>query len=328
MKLKDAETQAEHLDFSNAKDKAQAMAAAQDQAEQGGQAQQQQPAEQTDDVMTPEQAAEVAGQNSGADSTNQTQEQPTPEQVAQAKMQETQQVAQDIQATLAENGQLKAQLAQMQQATQDMSNANEAAIVEEAMKPPTLNVASLIYADEKTQQQAVEKYNTELAAYNNSLVENTRNEVMGKMQPVLDKYNSEKTETERQAVLNELTGMKGFEDIKQYEAPIRNLITNNDVLKNISDPVAQTMTAYTMVRGLNSMKKTGMTADQFSEMYDGNKEFQDAIEKKRIAALNNSQQVPPLSASQGASNSALNIPNKPKTIDEATQFLRSGKFGR
>jgi hypothetical protein len=47
-------------------------------------------------------------------------------------------------------------------------------------------------------------------------------------------------------------------------------------------------------------------------LYNGNPEFQEMVEKQRIAQVSNSQQVPPFSASRGAVNAALYIPEEPK----------------
>ena len=58
-------------------------------------------------------------------------------------------------------------------------------------------------------------------------------------------------------------------------------------------------------------------------MYNANPEFQQMIEKQRIDALKDSQQVPVMSASSGLTNAALNIKEKPQTMDEASERARA-----
>ena len=59
------------------------------------------------------------------------------------------------------------------------------------------------------------------------------------------------------------------------------------------------------------------------EYYKNNPEFQQLVEKDRLNSIKQSQQVPAMSASNGAVNAALNIPEKPKTWEEASQRTRS-----
>ena len=58
------------------------------------------------------------------------------------------------------------------------------------------------------------------------------------------------------------------------------------------------------------------------ELYDKNPTFQELVEKKRLDTIKQSQQVPPFSASSGAVNAALNIKEKPKTFEEASERTR------
>lgn len=87
------------------------------------------------------------------------------------------------------------------------------------------------------------------------------------------------------------------------------------------------MTAYVIARGVNAVntpkeEHREPTADELMELYDKNPEFQKAVEKRRLGELKESQQVPPFSASSGAVNAALNIKEKPKTFEEASQRTR------
>ena len=85
--------------------------------------------------------------------------------------------------------------------------------------------------------------------------------------------------------------------------------------------------AYAIAVGVNSMNTPPVepkepTPEELMALYESNPEFQEMIEKKRLAALKQSQQVPPFSASSGAVNAALNIKDKPKTFEEASERTR------
>ena len=58
------------------------------------------------------------------------------------------------------------------------------------------------------------------------------------------------------------------------------------------------------------------------KLYEETPTFQELVEKKRLEAIKQSQQVPPFSASSGAVNAALNIKEKPKTFEEASERTR------
>ena len=62
--------------------------------------------------------------------------------------------------------------------------------------------------------------------------------------------------------------------------------------------------------------------EELMKYYDSNPEFQQMIEKKRLDDIKQSQQVPAMSASNGAVNAALTIKEKPTTWDDASQRTR------
>ena len=61
---------------------------------------------------------------------------------------------------------------------------------------------------------------------------------------------------------------------------------------------------------------------EYMELYNKYPEFPEMVERQRVEQLKDSQQVPPMSSSSGAMNAALNIKEKPKTFDEASERTR------
>lgn len=93
--------------------------------------------------------------------------------------------------------------------------------------------------------------------------------------------------------------------------------------------------AYAMAKGINSINNPPAppeepkepTVDELMELYNTNPAFQEMVEKQRLGVIKQSQQVPPFSASSGAVNAALNIKEKPQTLEEASRRTRE-MFGQ
>jgi len=106
------------------------------------------------------------------------------------------------------------------------------------------------------------------------------------------------------------------------------IIANNKWLQSEDMSIDEKyINAYAIARGVNAIntppeQPKELTSEELMELYDKNPTFQELVEKKRIEAIKNSQQVPPFSASSGAVNAALNIQEKPKTFDEASERTR------
>lgn len=94
--------------------------------------------------------------------------------------------------------------------------------------------------------------------------------------------------------------------------------------------------AYMLMTGIDRIKNPPAppepakepTAEELLQIYNNNPAFQELIEKQRLDTIKQSQQVPPMSASSGAVNAALNIKEKPQTLEEASKrsyedFLRA-----
>jgi hypothetical protein len=70
------------------------------------------------------------------------------------------------------------------------------------------------------------------------------------------------------------------------------------------------------------------TVEELMTMYNNNPAFQELVEKQRLEAIKQSQQVPAMSASSGAASAVLNIKEKPQTLEDASKrsyedFLRT-----
>ena len=242
--------------------------------------------------------------------------------VAEQATQLAEQQNAELQRIIAENEQLKAQNEQLQKTQAEMSKVREEEIVEEAMAMPTLDFNELAFADEETQRTAQQEYANAMAQF-------VRKGVMDELSPFVEQAKAgqrEKAKNEAIATLSQMPELAGLNDMMPQ---IEHIIAKNKWLQSDDIPVEEKLiNAYILAKGVNSVNTPTeapkeLTDEELMALYDKNPSFQELVEKKRIESLKGSQQVPPMSASSGAVNVALNIKEKPKSWDEASERTRS-----
>lgn len=245
-------------------------------------------------------------------------------QVAQEVTQLAEEQNAQLSRFMAENEQLKAHLEQLQKTVADMSKAKEEEIIEEAMAMPTIDFNDLAFADEETQARAQEEYASKMAEY-------VRKGVMDEMSPYIEEAKAGRMEREKNEAISTLSQVPELAGIEQMMPQINHIISKNKWLQSEDMPVDERIiNAYMIAKGVNATNTPEAkepTDEELMALYDSHPSFQEAIEKKRIDSLKNNQQVPPFSASSGAVNVALNIKEKPKSWDEASERTKT-MFGR
>ena len=235
-------------------------------------------------------------------------------QVAQEKDAQLQQALQEIEA-------LKSQNQQIQGTLEELSNKNEENLIEEAMQPPTLDINGLAFADEETIAKEMAKFTQGMSAYN-------RQEFEKEYAPILEYAKKGMKDAERTETISALSQVPELQGIGDMLPQLDKIIASNKWLQSDDMPMEEKyINAYAIARGVNAINtppapEKKLTDDDLMKLYDENPTFQELVEKKRIEALKNSQQVPPFSASSGAVNAALNIKEKPKTFEEASERTR------
>ena len=241
--------------------------------------------------------------------------------IADQATQVAQQQNEQLSQYASENEQLKAQNEQLQRTIAEMSKAKEEEIVEEAMAMPTIDFNELAFADAETQSRVQNEYANAMAEY-------VRKGVMDEMSPYIEQAKAGQREKEKNEAIASLSQVPELAGLDAMMPQIEHIIAKNKWLQSDDIPIDEKIiTAYMMARGVNSIntpveEKKELTDDELMELYDKNPTFQELVEKKRIEAVKGSQQVPPFSASSGAVNVALNIKEKPKTLDEASELTR------
>ena len=267
-------------------------------------------------------------------STEEVQEQPQEEQpapetavldeavnTAEIAAQTAQEKDNQLQQALQELEMLKAQNQSMQGTIDELSKKNEEKLIEEALQMPTLDMNALAFATEEEVAQAQAEYAQRMSEF-------VKAGVMKEVSPFVEQakegiYQKEKAET--LSALSQVPELAGINDmIPQLDK----IIANNKWLQSEDMPIEEKfINAYAIAKGVNAIntppeQPKELTSEELMELYDKNPTFQELVEKKRIEAIKQSQQVPPFSASSGAVNAALNIKEKPKTFEEASERTR------
>ena len=235
-------------------------------------------------------------------------------QVAQEKDAQLQQALREIEI-------LRAQSQEMQGTISELSRQNEEKIIEEAMQPPVLDINGLAFATEEEVAQAQADYAQKMSEYN-------RQQIMKELEPTLAYAKKGMQEAERSEMLSALSQVPELSGINDMLPQLDRIIANNKWLQSDDMPMDERyINAYAIARGVNAIntppeQPKELTDDELMALYDKNPTFQELVEKKRIEAIKNSQQVPPFSASSGAVNAALNIKEKPKTFEDAAERTR------
>lgn len=242
-------------------------------------------------------------------------------QTAEVAAQAVQERELQMQQLMADMEALRAQNQQMQGTIDELSRRNEEHLIEEGMLPPELDIDGLAFADKDTQKAEMAKFVESLSAYN-------RKQMMAELAPTLEFAKKGMQQEEKSEVINALSQVPELVGITDMLPQLDRIIASNRWLQ--SDDMSMDekyINAYAIARGVNAIntppeEPKELTSEELMELYDKNPTFQELVEKKRLDAIKQSQQVPPFSASSGAVNAALNIKEKPKTLEEASEATR------
>ena len=279
------------------------------------------PTETQEDIPVEEKPAvpEISAEEQMIADATQTAEQAA--QIAAQKDAELQQIMAQLQAANQANAQLQATIA-------ELSKKNEENILEEALEAPILDIDSLAFADEETKRQAQAEYARQMTDY-------VKAPIMKELEPIIRQAREGeelKAKNETVAALAQIPELSGIEDMMPQ---IDRILAQNQVLKDANVPLDQKIVmAYTIAKGVDGINNPPappeqpkeLSAEELLGLYNSNPEFRELVEKQRVSEIKKSQQVPSFSASSGAGNAALNIPDRPKSFEEALERSRKIYF--
>lgn len=243
--------------------------------------------------------------------------------IAQVAAQAAAEKDEQLKQVMMENEQLKQANSELQDTITQQSQVQKEQIVEDAMQMPMLDVNALAFENEATVRQMQEDYAKKMHEY-------VRAGIDKEIAPVIEYAKAGMRERERSEVINALREVPELEGIEGMLPQLDRIIQSNKALSAEDVPLDERyITAYAIAKGVNAINTppppppSEPTAQELMEYYKNNPEFQQLVEKDRLNSIKQSQQVPAMSASNGAVNAALNIPEKPKTWDEASQRTRN-----
>lgn len=256
-------------------------------------------------------------------------EQPTQEEVmlneavntAEVAAQAAQEREMQLQQALQELEAIKAQNQQMQGAIEELSKKNEENLIEDAMQMPVLDVNGLAFATQEEIAKAQAEYAQKMAEY-------VKGDVMREVEPFVEQAREGKRQKEQSEMIELLATLPELQGIGDMLPQMEKIIANNKWLQSEDMPMEEKLlNAFAIAKGVNFIntppeEPKELTSEELMELYDKNPTFQELVEKKRLDAIKQSQQVPPFSASSGAVNAALNIKEKPQTLEEASKRTR------
>lgn len=208
-----------------------------------------------------------------------------------------------------ENQQLKQSMTQQSQDTK--------AQLEDALEPPTLDIDGMMYDDDATRQRKQSEYNTAMLDYQRKML-------MREMQPMVDSYRQQQRDGEMQASIANLHNLPGvgnrFDDVA---ADIPQTIRSIPALANMAPNEAVPLAAL-IAKGRAATNAQAKTPEQTADEVFSNPEVMKLLELKRANQLRANQNIPPMSASQGAMSTApLNVTPKPETVQDAWSELET-----
>lgn len=235
-------------------------------------------------------------------------------QAAQEKDIQLQQALQEIEL-------IKAQNQQMHSTIEELSKKNEENLIENALQMPTLDINGLAFADEETIKNAQEEYARKMTEY-------VKGDVLKEVAPFVEQAKQGIYQKEKADMISSLSQVPELVGISDMMPQIEKIIQNNRWLQSEDMPMDEKLiNAYAIAKGVNAIntppeQPKELTDEEVMELYNNRPSVQEIIEKQRLEQIKQSQQVPPFSASSGAVNAALNIKEKPKTWDDASERTR------
>ena len=213
-----------------------------------------------------------------------------------------------------ENAQLKQSLTQQSETAKTQ--------LEEALEPPKLDIDGMMYADDATRQ-------AKQAEYNAAMLDYQRKMLMKEMQPMMDSYRAQQQSQALQSAVDNLHTIPGvggrFDDVA---ADIPQTIKSIPALSSMPPNEAVVLAAL-IAKGRAATNAPAKTPEQMADEVYSNPEIMKLLELKRTQALAQNQNIPPMSASQGAMSAApVNVDHKPETVQDAWGELEQMLRGR
>ena len=234
-------------------------------------------------------------------------------------MQMVSRTAEMLRSVQEENQRLRSLVGQQSEAAQ---NAVQAAVEDKTPKPaqpPVFDLSRLQYMDDEARAAASADYTAQLTSF-------IRSQMEGELAPIREDFERQKASAERESAIGALSNDASFVGFAEALPKIERILQSEPALSSEGDMQKRYAIAYLISRGMDAMQpkeEVQRSAADIAKEAIANPEVMRLIESERARQIaEKNADVPRQMASSGTATAPATPQAKPKTMEEAREFMR------
>ena len=234
-------------------------------------------------------------------------------------MQMVSRTAEMLRSVQEENQRLRSLVWQQSEVAQ---NAVQAAVEDKTPKPaqpPVFDLSRLQYMDDEDRAAASADYTAQLTSF-------IRSQMEGELAPIREDFERQKASAERESAIGALSNDASFVGFAEALPKIERILQSEPALSSEGDMQKRYAIAYLISRGMDAMQpkeEVQRSAADIAKEAIANPEVMRLIESERARQIaEKNADVPRQMASSGTATAPATPQAKPKTMEEAREFMR------
>lgn len=218
-----------------------------------------------------------------------------------------------------ENQRLRTLVGQQSEAAQ---NAAQSVVEDKTPKPaqpPVFDLSRLQYMDDEARAAASADYTAQLTSF-------IRSQMEGELAPIREDFERQKASAERESAIGALSNDASFVGFAEALPKIERILQSEPALSSEGDMQKRYAIAYLISRGMDAMQpkeEVQRSAADIAKEAIANPEVMRLIESERARQIaEKNADVPRQMASSGTATAPATPQAKPKTMEEAREFMR------
>lgn len=218
-----------------------------------------------------------------------------------------------------ENQRLRSLVGQQSEAAQ---NAAQSVVEDKSPKPaqpPVFDLSRLQYMDDEARAAASADYTAQLTSF-------IRSQMEGELAPIREDFERQKASAERESAIGALSNDSSFVGFAEALPKIERILQSEPALSSEGDMQKRYAIAYLISRGMDAMQpkeEVQRSAADIAKEAIANPEVMRLIESERARQIaEKNADVPRQMASSGTATAPATPQAKPKTMEEAREFMR------